>query len=248
MRSQLILPRAAGKGDHAKHGGRGLGGATRTASDKPPRRAPPPPRKCAVPLPRCAGADKRQRSRGAALRPSHANHHAQEKTKEGGGAPKDACAIHCPRCNRQHCCYRLRCGRAPNGARSPSGASPRHSPRQSQPALAQPWAVLPGTRLVRRYPPSPVPVKRAPRRPVLVPAERYPEPPGDGVQIRTRAPHPAPRSGMPREHDPQVSEIHASYLKQGRKSMKKRRDVTASSAGLTRRSLRAMSRYRVDRT
>ena len=125
MRSQLILPRKAGKGDHAKHGGRGLGGATRTASDKPPRRAPPPPRKCAVPLPRCAGADKRQRSRGAALRPSHANHHAQEKTKEGGGAPKDACAIHCPRCNRQHCCYRLRCGRAPNGARSPSGASPR---------------------------------------------------------------------------------------------------------------------------
>ena len=49
---------------------------------------------------------------------------------------------------------------------------------------------------------APVPVKRAPRGPVLVPVERGPKPPGNGMQGRARAPHPAPCSGVPREHDP----------------------------------------------
>jgi hypothetical protein len=41
---------------------------------------------------------------------------------------------------------------------------------------------------VTRLPP--IPVQRAPRRPVIVPAGRCPEPPGSGLQIRPRAPHP----------------------------------------------------------
>jgi hypothetical protein len=68
----FILPREAGKGDHAKHGGRACEPRTRSAEKKnesqtgvrtgavvnslPPK--PPPPRKRAVPLPRCAGADE----------------------------------------------------------------------------------------------------------------------------------------------------------------------------------------------
>jgi hypothetical protein len=138
--------------------------------------------------------------------PTTARRKIKETTKEGGGAPKGACRpLSAP--HRQHCCHRHRHGRAPNRGALAFRRFAADSPRQSQPALAQPRAVFPRTRLVRRYPPSPVPVKRAPRRPVLVPDERYPEPPGSGVQIRTRAPHPTPRSGMPREHDPQVSEI-----------------------------------------
>jgi hypothetical protein len=50
------------------------------------------------------------------------------------------------RVHRQHCYRRHRRGRAPNGARSPSGASPRHSPPAPTP-MAQPQAVFPGTRL-----------------------------------------------------------------------------------------------------
>src|SRR5580700_119077 len=41
---------------------------------------------------------------------------------------------------------------------------------------------------VTRLPP--IPVQRAPRRPVIVPAGRCPKPPGSGLQIRPRAPHP----------------------------------------------------------
>jgi hypothetical protein len=41
---------------------------------------------------------------------------------------------------------------------------------------------------VTRLPP--IPVQRAPRRPVIVPAGRCPEPPGSGLQIRPREPHP----------------------------------------------------------
>jgi hypothetical protein len=40
-------------------------------------------------------------------------------------------------------------------------------------------------------------VKRAPRRPVLVPVERWPWPPGSGLHVRARAPRPAPLSGLP---------------------------------------------------
>ncbi len=36
----------------------------------------------------------------------------------------------------------------------------------------------------------PIPVQRAPRRPVIVPAGRCPKPPGSGLQIRPREPHP----------------------------------------------------------
>ena len=73
------------------------------------------------------------------------------KNKEGGGAPKGAChplsALH-----RQHRCRRHRHGRAPNRGALAFRRFAADSPRQSQPALAQPQAVFPGTRLWRVSP------------------------------------------------------------------------------------------------
>ena len=63
---------------------------------------------------------------------------------------------------------------APYGARSPTGAPPRFLHRRTN-ATAQPQAALPGTWLRNgRYPSPPVPVQRASRRPVIVPAGRLP--------------------------------------------------------------------------
>ena len=78
---------------------------------------------------------------------------------------------------------RLRARRAPYRARSSVGVPPRLLLRRTN-ATAQPQAALPGTRLKDgRYLSPPVPVQRASRRPVIVP-------PGSGLQIRPRAPHP----------------------------------------------------------
>jgi hypothetical protein len=61
-------------------------------------------------------------------------------------------------------------------------------------------------------PPSPVLVQRAPRGPVVVPDDGAPEPPGNGLQNRARAPHSlrfqeCPREGVPHERDlPKVAE------------------------------------------
>ena len=61
------------------------------------------------------------------------------------------------------------------GARSPSGAPPRHSPGRTHPPLAQlqfPRFLRPDLTGVTRFDLSRV--YRAPRRPVVVPAERWP--------------------------------------------------------------------------
>ena len=134
---------------------------------------------------------------------------ARKKT-EGGGAPKGACHP-LSALNRKQVYAVLRHSSAArtraNGARSPSGASPRtrHASRNQHWLSPRPCFLGPGSGGC--HPPSPVPVQRAPRRPVVLPDQRCPGPPGCGVQIRPRAPHPAPRSGMPREHDPRMSEI-----------------------------------------
>jgi hypothetical protein len=130
----------------------------------------------------------------------------RKKKSEGGGAPKGACH---PLSALQSATLLLPTSprtRA-NGARSPSGASPRtrHASRNQHWLSPRPCFLRPGSGGC--HPPSPVPVQRAPRRPVVLPDQRCPGPPGSGVQIRARAPHPAPRSGMPREHDPRMSEI-----------------------------------------
>jgi hypothetical protein len=80
--------------------------------------------------------------------------------------------------------------------RSPSGASPRHSPRQSQPALAQPQNRVsrdrPRLRCFARLRLLAA-VKRAPRGPVLVPVDRCPRAARGRIAfIRARAPHLAP--------------------------------------------------------
>ena len=74
-------------------------------------------------------------------------------------------------------------------ARSPLGAPPRHSlrllPRNSAPGRVSWDAAMSGvTRL------SPVPVQRAPRRPVMMPDERNPRASRErGYEPRPRAPH-----------------------------------------------------------
>ena len=199
--------RAAGKANHAKHGARGLGGATRTASDNPHRRTPPPPRQCAVPLLRCAGADERQHSRGAASHPTHANHHAQEKNRGRRSAERRMPSIVRAFANKStRYAPLVCCADARQTGRAAFRRFAANSPRQSQPAWLSPRpCFLTGSRGC--HPPSPVPVQRAPRRPVFLPDQRCPGPPGSGVQIRTRAPHPAPLPGLPRESDPRMSDI-----------------------------------------
>jgi len=77
-----------------------------------------------------------------------------------------------------------------SGARSLPGAPQRHSPRQSQPALAQPQAVFPGTRLRRVSPafacPSPARSAQTGRfaGPTVSRAARV-----RGYESRPRAPH-----------------------------------------------------------
>jgi hypothetical protein len=97
---------------------------------------------------------------------------------------------------------RLRARRALSGARTPVGVPPRLLHRRTN-ATAQPQAALPGTWLRNgRYPSPPVPVQRASRRPVVVPAGRLPR------AARERSANPpagtalAPYSGVPREHVP----------------------------------------------
>jgi hypothetical protein len=63
---------------------------------------------------------------------------------------------------------------------------------------------LPGTRLRNgRYPSPPVPVQRLSRRPVIVPAGRFPEAARErSVSIRPREPHPAPLPQAPSRRCP----------------------------------------------
>src|ERR1700693_1406769 len=81
--------------------------------------------------------------------------------------------------------------RASSGTRTPVGVPPRLSLRRPN-ATAQPQAALPATRLKDgRYPSPPVPVQRASRRPVIVPAGRLPR----AARERTANP---PESTAPR--------------------------------------------------
>ena len=163
---------------------------------------PPPPRFAWSPSPaslRYAVADKQNRSRGALMRPSFAHHHHAIPKKirpqqiKGGEAPKGAiqplAAQHRQALPPIDARARLR---AITEARPPSGASPRHSPGRTHPALAQPQnrvsrhlelaGVLPAYILAS--------VKRAPRRPVVLPVDRCPKAARERIAfIRARAPH-----------------------------------------------------------
>ncbi len=116
-------------------------------------------------------------------RPSFANDNEIDFApgkNEGGEAPKGACQP-LPRHTDKPCRSPMPGrGSAPKaGARSPSGATPRHSPRLlplgSAPGRAS-WNYR-----VQTGGPSPAPVQRAPRGPVVVPVGRFPKPPGSGV-------------------------------------------------------------------
>ncbi len=81
------------------------------------------------------------------------------------------------------------------------GAAPIRWDGREQPACRRPTAALaegtyvtqgatqamfPGTRSGRCYRPSPVPVQRAPRAPVVMPADMIPKPPGNGPYLPAR--------------------------------------------------------------
>ena len=81
----------------------------------------------------------------------HANHHAQEKRPREAERRK-AHAIHCPRFRKQVYAVLRRlvcCADARQRGALAFRRFAADSPRQSQPALAQPQAVFPGTRLRR---------------------------------------------------------------------------------------------------
>src|SRR5580704_13719393 len=80
---------------------------------------------------------------------------------------------------------------APCRVRSPVGVPPRLSPKGIIPS--QRLGFRPGflgRGLNGRYPPSPVPVQGSTSRPGRNAGRLIPKPPGSGLQIRPRAPHP----------------------------------------------------------
>jgi hypothetical protein len=113
----------------------------------------------------------------------------------------------------------LRMRLASSGTRSPVGVPPRLSLRRTN-ATAQPQAALPGTWLKDgRYPSPPVPVQRASRRPVIMPAGRLPR------AARERGYEPRPRAPLSLRHlavtgdVPLLSEIYSPLIKRGRASI-----------------------------
>jgi hypothetical protein len=95
------------------------------------------------------------------------------KKLRGRSADRRHCPVTAPR-RRALPLVGARGAGAPYGARSPTGAPPRFLHRRTN-ATAQPQAALPRTWLKDgRYPSPPVPVQRASRRPVIVPAGRLP--------------------------------------------------------------------------
>ena len=96
------------------------------------------------------------------------------KKLRGRSADRRHCPVTAPRKARVTTSLGARGAGAPYGARSPTGAPPRFLHRRTN-ATAQPQAALPGTWLRNgRYPSPPVPVQRASRRPVIMPAGRLP--------------------------------------------------------------------------
>ena len=99
---------------------------------------------------------------------------------------------------------------ASSGTRSPVGVPPRLSLRRPN-ATAQPQAALPGTRLKDgRYPSPPVPVQRASRRPVIMPAGRLPR------AARERGHEPRPRAPLSLRHSAVTGDVpYASEISPG---------------------------------
>ena len=99
---------------------------------------------------------------------------------------------------------------ASSGTRSPVGVPPRLLHRRTN-ATAQPQAALPGTWLRNgRYPSPPVPVQRASRRPVIVPAGRLPR------AARERGYEPRPRAPLSLRHSAVTGDVpYASEISRG---------------------------------
>ena len=147
----------------------------------------------------------------------------RKKKTEGGEAPKGAChplsalSQTSVRSLRHSSAARTRAKRGALAFRR--FAADCHASRNQHWLSPRPCFLGPGSGGC--HPPSPVPVQRAPHRPVILPDQRCPGPPGSGVQIRARAPHPAPLPGLPRESDPRMSGISPPNANGDEMSMKK---------------------------
>jgi hypothetical protein len=127
-------------------------------------------------------ADKQNRSRGAHASELCHNHNAISKktrlpARKQGAERRKAHANHRRLRTRAHFAslVRVRAAARSFGARSPSGALLRHSPGRTHPPLAQlqfPRFLRPDLAGVTRFALSRV--YRAPRRPVVLPVERWP--------------------------------------------------------------------------
>jgi hypothetical protein len=162
-----------------------------------------------VPPPRFAGADARYRSRDTSC-PSLAYHHAiqrfapkRERSAERRIQPMPRSASSC--CNEPA----LGRGSAHFRARPPSGALLRLSPGRTHPPLAQlqfPRFLRPDLAGVTRFDLSRV--YRAPRRPVVVPVERWPKAARErSASIRARAPPLLRPSKVPSLKAPSLSRV-----------------------------------------
>jgi hypothetical protein len=134
---------------------------------------------------------------------------ARTKRKQGSGTPADA-VFHDPH---------RRVRRARSVARSPVGVPPRRLLQRANTA-AQFQNALPGTWHRQALPDSePVPVQRPSRRPVIVPAGRFPKPPGCGGDEPPPAgtalapPAVSPASVLVRERDVALVFKHNSNVK-----------------------------------
>jgi hypothetical protein len=154
--------------------------------------------------PRAAGrGEKESRSRDALTRPSSAHHHhaipkrfapgkkgrrsAERRNPTIGRAASTSVAAHrCPGAAARPYLLlpRLR-GRVREGARPPSGASPRLSPKRAS-ACAQPRPRFTRTSGCGRYPHHQSRLSEAPRTPVIMPAGTMPGPPGSGSHSSAR--------------------------------------------------------------
>jgi hypothetical protein len=187
----------------------------------------------AVPLPRCAGEEKEERPRGAiraseggrmasseirsrlyflfairySLFPIRLRYflfatRSFKKGRRNAGRRNPSIGRICG-CGATPSPPSLACGGGKGGGRSPVGVPPRLSLRRTnataQLRLRASWdAALAGvTRL------QPVPVQRAPRRPVIVPAGRIPEAARERSANPPAGTAPAPPSGLPPEGVPE---------------------------------------------
>jgi hypothetical protein len=139
------------------------------------------------------------------LHPSFAKKESQASRRRE--AERRQAHLHCPRHTVRRCRLSVRRrGRGSSGSRSPLGAPPRHLPRKVMPWLS-PGRVSWDVRNRGRYPRPLSQSSEAPRRPVVMPADPMPGPPGSGVTSPARRNRTRPINRLSPVDDPSIGEL-----------------------------------------